>query len=166
MIVSLIAALSTSRAIGISGGLPWHLPADLKFFKEKTMGHHLLMGRKTWDLFPKPLPGRISLVVSRKALSLPDGVFGFDSIERAIEFARKQGETELMVIGGAEIYAACLPMAHRLYLTHVFARVPEANAFFPPVKQTEWEISSSRFQHRDEKNMYPMEFLELVRKGI
>lgn len=166
MIVSLIAAISTNRAIGIAGGLPWHLPSDLKFFKEKTMGHHLLMGRKTWDLFPKPLPGRISLVVSRKPITLPEGVFGFDSVEKAMEFACQKGETELMVIGGGEIYAACLPLAHRLYLTHVFARVPDAQTFFPPVRQTEWEIRSSRYQQQDEKNAHPMEFLVLERKAM
>jgi dihydrofolate reductase len=164
MIISLIAAASTNRVIGINGDLPWRLPADLKFFKSKTLGHHILMGRKTWESLGKPLPDRISLVVSRQKLDLPEGVFGFKTVEEAIQFAENQNETELMVIGGGEIYAQTLPLAHQIYLTHVYTQLKNGTAFFPPVLQSQWQITESAFFPGDEKNGFAMDFLKLERR--
>lgn len=161
MKISIIAAASTNRAIGVATGLPWHLPADLRFFKEKTMGHHLLMGRKTWDTFKKPLPGRTSMVVSKSTLNLPEGVFQFSDIESAIEFAKSRGESDLMVIGGGQIFEAVLPIADEIFLTHVFTKVHDATAWFPSIKQSEWEIQESLEVPKDDKNSFYMEFLRL-----
>ncbi|HRH35297.1 MAG TPA: dihydrofolate reductase [Catalimonadaceae bacterium] len=161
MKISLIAAASTNRAIGIREGLPWHLPRDLKFFKDRTLGHHILMGRKTWETIKKALPGRITLVVSKSNLELPEGVFQFPDIGLALDFARKNGESELMVVGGGQLYEAALPIADKIYLTHVFTKVPEATAWFPPIKISAWQILDSQFYPKDEKNPFAMEFLVL-----
>ncbi len=163
MIISLIAAASTNRVIGVGNDLPWNLPADMKFFKEKTTGHCILMGRKTWNILGKALPGRTSLVVSGKKQDLPDNTFGFLSISEAVLFAKKNGEKELMVIGGGEIYAHTLPLADRSYLTHVRTKIENGTAFFPPIKSTEWKIVSNQNHPKDEKNSLELEFLVLER---
>jgi len=166
MLISLIAAASSNRVIGVDDNLPWHLPADLKYFKEKTLGHFMLMGRKTWQSFGKPLPGRTSLVITRDANFLvPDGVFQFSSISKGIEYARKNGESELMIIGGGQIFTDALPFADRIYLTHVYTKFPisPATIFFPPVIATEWEIISSEPKSKDEKHAYNIEFMVLER---
>ena len=165
MIISLIAAASTNRVIGIGNDLPWNQPADMKFFKEKTSGHCMLMGRKTWNILGKVLPGRISLIVSGKKLELPENAFGFTSISEAVQFAKNRGEQELMVIGGGEIYAHTLPLADRIYLTHIRTKIPNGTAFFPPIKATEWKIVSVVNHPKDEKNNLEMEFLVLERVG-
>ncbi|HOY97214.1 MAG TPA: dihydrofolate reductase [Catalimonadaceae bacterium] len=168
MIISLIAAASSNRVIGVQNQLPWHLPADLKFFKEKTLGHHILMGRKTWESFEKPLPGRTSVVISRNSdLNVPDGVFLFRELSEGIELARSRGESELMIIGGGQIFEEALPLAERLYLTHVYTRIPhgEGVILFPSVLQSEWKIVSSEGRSKDEKHAFGMDFLVLERKN-
>jgi len=164
MIISLIAAISTNRVIGIGNELPWNLPSDLQHFKRITMGRTILMGRKTWDIFGKPLPGRTSIVISGKKLDLPEKVKGFQSISEAIQYTKSTGESELMVIGGGEIYTHCLPLADKLYLTHVFTKIYNGTAFFPPVRSTEWKIMESEYKVKDEKNPFDMEYLTLVKK--
>ena len=165
MIISLIAAASTNRVIGIGNDLPWNLPADLKYFKEKTSGHCMLMGRKTWNILGKALPGRTTLVVSGKKLDLPENAFGFTSISEAVQFAKNRGEQELMVIGGGEIYAHTMPLADRIYLTHIRTKIKNGTAFFPPVKSSEWKIVSDLNYPKDEKNNLDMEFLVLEKVG-
>jgi len=164
MTISLIAAASSNLVIGVNGDLPWRLPADLKYFKSKTLGHHILMGRKTWESLGRALPERTTLVVSGQKLSLPEGVFGFTSVTEAIRFAEKQNETELFVVGGGEIYAQTLPLAHKIYLTHVYCHLKNGTAFFPPVLQDEWQIKESLFSPCDEKNEYAMDFMVLERR--
>ena len=164
MEISLIAATSTNRVIGIGNDLPWNLPADMKFFKETTEGHHILMGRKTWEILGRALPKRTSLVISNSILSLPDGVHQFSKIEEAINFARSKGERELMVIGGGKIYEAALQLANRIYLTHVYTRIQNGTALFPPVLASEWQIVKSSYREKDGKNMFDMEFLVLEKR--
>ena len=164
MTITLIAAASTNRVIGIGNDLPWHLPSDLKHFKDKTTGHFILMGRKTWEILGKPLPGRTSLVISGKKLDLPEGVHCFQSIGDAVSFAKEQGEKELMVIGGGEIYAHTLPLADRIYLTHVYTKISNGTAFFPPVRVAEWQIVSSEYQVKNEKNSFDLEFITLEKR--
>jgi dihydrofolate reductase len=165
MKLTLIAAVSTNRVIGVNNTLPWHLPADLAFFKEKTMGHHMLMGRRTWEGFKKPLPGRTSLVLSSVDLPLPEGVYGFRKVADALRFAEEAGEQELMVIGGGAIFSLLLPQADRLYISHIYTRIKDEEAvLFPPVSEREWEIKSSLFQRSDEKNPFHIEFMQLERK--
>jgi dihydrofolate reductase len=165
MIISLIAAASVNRAIGKDGGLPWHLPADLRYFREKTMGHHMLMGRKTWEAFPKPLPGRTSIVLGSMTSGLPEGVISASSLQEGIDIARSRGEEELMIIGGGQLYESAISLADRIYLTRVYTRIVDATAIFPVVSVLEWKIIASEYVGKDEKNPFPMEFMELRRKG-
>lgn len=142
----LIAALAQNRVIGRDNQLPWHLPADLKHFKAMTLGKPIIMGRKTWDSLGRPLPGRLNLVVSRQSSMVLEGAEVFPSLEAAIEradaWARAEEAEELMLIGGAELYAQGLVQADRLYLTRV-ELAPEGDAFFPEVSQQDWRLASS-----------------------
>lgn len=161
MRISAIVAVADNGVIGLEGRLPWHLPADLQYFKRLTMGHHMLMGRKTFESIGKPLPGRTSLIISRTTnLELP-GAAVFTSISDAIRESQKNGEDELFVIGGAEIFAAAMPYLHRLYLTQVHA-APVGDVYMPPLGD-DW-VEIQRESHRaDEKNTYPFTFVTLVR---
>ncbi|MBV2134141.1 dihydrofolate reductase [Pseudomonas sp. MAP12] len=142
--LALIAALADNRVIGIDNRLPWHLPADLKHFKAVTLGKPIIMGRKTWDSLGRPLPGRLNLVVSRQAGLTLEGAEVFTSlpaaIARADQWARAQGVDELMLIGGAELYAQGLPLAQRLYLTRVHLQ-PDGDAFFPEFAEADWRLA-------------------------
>ncbi len=142
----LIAALADNRVIGRDNQLPWHLPADLKHFKAMTLGKPIIMGRKTWDSLGRPLPGRLNLVVSRQAGLTLEGAEVFPSLEsalvRAEEWARAEDADELMLIGGAQLYAQGLALAQRLYLTRV-ALSPEGDAWFPAFDQAAWHLASS-----------------------
>lgn len=138
----LIAALAENRVIGRENQLPWHLPADLKHFKAKTLGKPIIMGRKTWDSLGRPLPGRLNLVVSRQAGLQLEGAEVFATVEAAREraevWAREQGVDEVMLIGGAQLYEQALPIADRLYLTRV-ALQPEGDAWFPAFDESHWQ---------------------------
>ncbi|MGA7749149.1 MAG: dihydrofolate reductase, partial [Gallionella sp.] len=111
--ISLIVAMAKNRVIGINNTLPWHLPADLKHFKALTMGHHIVMGRKTYESIGKPLPGRTSVVVTRNAHYAPPGVVVVNSLEAAI--AACGNDEEIFVIGGAELYSQAIDLADRIY---------------------------------------------------
>lgn len=157
----LIAALAQNRVIGRDNQLPWHLPADLKHFKAKTLGKPIIMGRKTWDSLGRPLPGRLNLVVSRQAGLQLEGAEVFPSLDAAIvradAWAREQGVDELMLIGGAQLYEQGLVLAERLYLTRV-ALQPEGDAWFPVFAEEAWrcceceehEAGESTLAHRFE----------------
>ncbi|MDM8348762.1 dihydrofolate reductase [Pseudomonas sp. sp1636] len=138
----LIAALAQNRVIGRDNQLPWHLPADLKHFKALTLGKPIIMGRKTWDSLGRPLPGRLNLVVSRQPGLRLEGAEVFASLEAAIaraeQWAREQGVDELMLIGGAQLYAQGLAQAERLYLTRVELS-PEGDAWFPEIAAGAWQ---------------------------
>ena len=117
MIISLIAAVSENFAIGKDKKLLWHLPADLKFFKEKTLGHCIIMGRKTFESVGKPLPGRRNIVITRNENWKAEGVEVVKSLEEALSLSKDDAEP--MIVGGAEIYTLALPLANRIYLTQV-----------------------------------------------
>ena len=138
MIVSAIAAMASNRVIGKEGGLPWHLPEDFKFFKDTTMGHIMLMGRKTFDSLGKPLPGRLHVVITRQKNYQPAGAHVFSTIEEALKFCRTQtaqwGE-EVFVIGGGEIYQSTLPVTDRIYLTEIYEEFP-GDTRFPEFDKT------------------------------
>lgn len=142
--LSLIAALSRNHAVGIDNRLPWHLPADLKYFKATTSGHPIIMGRKTYDSIGRPLPGRHNIVVTRNAGWQADGVTVVHSIEEAL--AAAGDAAEVFLIGGATLYAEALPRAERLYLTEIEAEF-EGDAFFPDWPRAEFrEIGRERHQ--------------------
>ncbi|MBO3277516.1 dihydrofolate reductase [Pseudomonas schmalbachii] len=143
--LAMIAALAENRVIGIDNRMPWHLPADLKHFKAMTLGKPIIMGRKTWDSLGRPLPGRLNLVVSRQPGLALEGAEVFTSLQAAMQradaWAREKGVDELMLIGGAQLYAEAQPIAQRLYLTRV-ALKPEGDAWFPEL-DAGWQLASS-----------------------
>ena|SRR5215210_6496194 len=153
MIVSLLVAASENNVIGKNNQLPWHLPNDLKYFKNLTWGMPIFMGRKTFDSIGKVLPGRISIVITRNKDWQHQGADVVHSIEEAIQKAEDYGVKEIFVIGGAEIFKTSLPVANRLYLTRIHERF-EGDVFFPDISETEWELTSSRYCEADEKNSY------------
>lgn len=144
MLISLIVAAATNDVIGRDGRLPWHLPSDLRRFRELTMGKPILMGRKTWESLPRrPLPGRDNLVVSRQGLiGEHDGARWFTGLGAAVSWAQGSGATELCVIGGAALFRETLPIANRLHLTRIES-VVEGDTLMPPIG-AEWaEVWSS-----------------------
>ena len=140
MEVSLIAAMAANRVIGRGGGLPWHLPPDLKRFKKLTLGHWMLMGRRTWDsIGRKPLPGRPTIVVTRDPAYTAEKAHVARSVEEGLALAEAAGETELFVAGGAAIYAATLDRADRIHLT-LLERELEGDTFFPELDPARWRL--------------------------
>lgn len=162
MRLSIIVALARNGTIGKDGDLPWRLSADLKRFKRITMGHHLLMGRKTFESIGRPLPGRTTVVVSRGRPELAEGVHLVSSIEAGLELAREAGEEELFVAGGAEVFAAVLDRADRLYLTRVEAEV-DGDTFFPELDESKWRRVSSETHDANDRNEFPTSFQVLDR---
>lgn len=143
--VALIVAVAKNRVIGRDNRLPWKISADLKFFKATTMGKPIVMGRKTFQSLGKPLPGRTNIVVTRDQAYGPTGAVvvhdPFDALSVGAAAAKATGADEVMVIGGAELYAQMLPFAHRLYVTEVDL-APEGDAFFPPLDPAHWRETS------------------------
>jgi dihydrofolate reductase len=157
MRLSLIAAMTPSGTIGRSGQLPWRLSADLQRFKALTMGHHLIMGRKTYDSLGRPLPGRTSIVITRQgSLPVPPGVLIAPSLEEAIDMAG--GDEEPFVIGGAEIFQLALSRVNRLYVTWIEAEVFGGDTSFPDWRPGDWRLVSSEARAADAKNEYHTTF--------
>ena len=164
MIVSIIAALSDNNVIGRDNRLPWHVSADLKRFKALTVGHHLLVGRKTFESFDQPLPGRTVVVITRDRNFAADGVLTAPSVERAIELARL--DSEVFIGGGAQIFEQTIPRADRMYLTRIHAEI-EGDTFFPDFDDvTEWILIDVEHHEADEKNDYPYSFLNYERGAV
>ncbi len=157
MTVSLIVAVSENGVIGRDGGLPWHLPRDLRHFKATTMGHHLIIGRRTWDEVGKPLPGRTMVVVTRSLRFEAAGATVVHSLDDALEVARN--DEEPFIGGGAHIYRMALArgLVERLYLTRVHAEV-EGDTFLPEIDFDDWQLVSSEHHEADEKNEFACTF--------
>lgn len=161
MILSIIVAQASNRAIGKDNDLLWHLPSDLKRFKALTTGHTILMGRKTFESLPKgALPNRRNVVISRSVTRI-DGAEVYPSLEQALSALSAQ--EEVFVIGGGEIYAQTLPLAQRLYLTEVHASYPEAHTFFPAIALEEWQEQERIEQEQDEKHAHSYTYRLLTR---
>ena len=140
--ISLILARADNGVIGAGGGLPWRLPDDLRRFKSLTMGKPIIMGRKTWESLPKkPLPGRANIVVTRDRAFAAEGAAVAHSFEAALARAEQENAAEIMVIGGAEIFAASLPRAARIHLTEIHA-APEGEVRFPAFAPHQWRESA------------------------
>lgn len=161
MRISIIAAVSRNRVIGQGGELPWHLPADLKYFRERTRGHPVIMGRRTYESVGRPLPGRRNIVLSRSPDFRPSGVEVADSLEAALELVREADE--VFLLGGEEIFRAGLEIADRLYLTEIDAEFC-GDTFFPEFDRKQWRVLESRLHPADEQNPYPMRFVVYERK--
>ena len=145
--------MAENGVIGRDGGLPWHLATDLKRFKRLTMGHTVIMGRKTWESIGRPLPGRRMVVISRQSDYRPAGVEVVSNLDDALAIASAAGDDEAFVIGGAEIYRLALPRADRLYVTLVLAEV-EGDACFPDVDWDQWRRIDSESHEADAENDY------------
>ncbi len=142
--LSIIVAMNADRVIGKAGGLPWHIPEDLKHFRRVTKGHSIIMGRKTHDSIGRALPKRQNIVISRRINARFEGCDVVDTLQGAIKLARRNGDTEPMVIGGASIYSLALPLCTRIYLTLVDQKV-DGDTFFPEVDFSEWNETARRF---------------------
>lgn len=156
----LIAALDRNGAIGKDNALPWHLPADLRRFKALTMGKPVLMGRRTAQSLGRALPGRSNLVLTRGARVPFEGMRPVATVEAAIGIAAAEGAGVLCVIGGAQVYALCLPHATRLHLTHVDTEVEGADTFFPVLDQARWRAIAREAHPADERHACAFEFVD------
>lgn len=163
MKISIIAAVAKNNVIGYKNKLPWKIPTDLKHFKEITKGHSVLIGQKTFESIGKPLPDRINIILTDKKNYKQKGCLIAHSIEEAIAIAKKTGEKELMIAGGASIYKQFISLADKIYLTKVLHKF-EGDTFFPKIFSKEWKIVSKKFLKKGQENTYPLEFLELERK--
>lgn len=161
MTISIVAAVSENGVIGRDGGLPWRLPADTRFFKELTTGHTVIMGRKTWDEIARPLRHRRNIVITRNPTWSAEGAERAGSLAAALEQAG--GEARVFVIGGAEIYRQALPLADRMYLTHVHAAV-EGDTHFPEWDATAWRMEREQRFDADERNAHGFTIREYVRR--
>jgi len=159
--VSLIVAMAKNRVIGVNNTLPWHLPADLKHFKALTMGHHIVMGRKTYESIGMPLPGRTSVVVTRNANYSVPGVVVVNSLAAAITACGN--DKEIFVIGGAELYRQAIALADRIYLTEIDADIP-GDAHFTELDGKLWQETGRVSHAPDEKNLHPYHFVVYDRK--
>lgn len=162
MNIIIIVAKDKKGGIGVNNTLPWKLSDDLKAFRARTMGHHIVMGRKTYMSIGRPLPGRTTIVVSRRPHLDIDGCDVVSSPEDAYALARSRGEKQCFVIGGGEIYAQCINDADTLVVTEVEADV-QADTFFPTVNTTEWREESRQVITQSDKNEYNAVIRELVR---
>ena len=159
-VITLVAAMGRNRAIGLGGALPWHLPRELRHFKETTMGKPIVMGRRTWQSIGRALPGRQNLVVTRDPSLRAEGCEITHSLGEAV--ARSEG-AEVMIIGGGQLYREALPHADRMILTLVDHEAV-ADTWFPEWDPGEWSEVTLRTERADEKNPYDYRVIELTRK--
>jgi dihydrofolate reductase len=163
MRISFIVAKSENNVIGINNKLPWHLKDDLQNFKKITMGHHILMGRKTFESIGKALPGRMSLVISNDPKANSESVLWFNSIFRAIKQAERNGETELFIIGGEQVFKSALSLVDRIYLTEVHGEI-KGDAFFPQLSMKNWKVISEQVFEKNADNDHRFTFQVLNRR--
>jgi dihydrofolate reductase len=170
MKIALIVAMAHNHIIGKDNAMPWHLPEDLRYFKRVTLGKPVIMGRNTYESIGKPLVQRPNIIISRNTLYRVDGATVVHSLEAALALGQQvlqetASDDELMVIGGAQIYAQALPLAQRLYLTEVHAQ-PEGDASFPLFNRDEWQEVAREEHQACARNPYAYDFLVLDRKPV
>ena len=158
MIISSIVAADENNAIGNENQLLCYLPADLKYFKSTTTGHHIIMGRKTFESVGKPLPNRVNIVISSNPNLKLEGCTVKTSLADAIAFAEQHGETELFITGGGNVYKQSMAITDRVYLTRIHHQF-KADTYYPELLPTEWKLSSAIEIKKDEKNLYDFSFL-------
>lgn len=159
--ISMIWAMDSNRGIGIENRIPWRLPADMAFFKSYTTGKTVVMGRKTFQSFPKALPNRRNVVLSRNADLALEGAEIVTSVEEVLE--RYGSEGELVIIGGAEIYNLFMPLANKLFVTEIDETFPGTDAFFPAYDESQWALTERKLGEQNEKNPYVYRFLTYER---
>ncbi len=162
MTITLIAAAAENNALGKDNDLVWHLPDDFKRFKAITSGHFIVMGRKTFESFPKPLPNRTHIIITRqKEYQVPEGCLVATSIKEALQLC-PQNE-EVFIIGGGEIYKQSIALADKIELTRVHTEV-EADTFFPKIDQNNWKILEEEYHPKDEKHKFDFTYLTYLKK--
>lgn len=166
MILSVIVAMAHNRVIGLNNQMPWHLPADLAWFKKNTLNKPVIMGRKTFESIGRPLPNRHNIVISRQIEPSDNKISNVSrvkSIDEAISLAQAQQPDEVFIIGGGNIYQQILPLIDRLYLTHIDAEL-QGDTHFPDYLPEQWQVIYQEDHQADEKNSYPYQFEILQRK--
>lgn len=163
MIKSIIVAKSENNVIGKDQDLVWHLPKDQKYFKSTTMGHYVLMGRKTYESMNKPLPGRLNIIITRREDYFVEGCVTFRNLSDAIQFAESNGQKELFILGGGEIYSQSLNIVDKLYITEVHG-IFEGDTYFPEFNHGNWKEIFRENHQADEQHSVPFDFIQYVRK--
>ncbi len=164
MIISQIVAVSFNHVIGVNRGLPWHMPTDMKYFKEKTWGHHIVMGRRNYKVEGRALPGRVNIVLTHNPdYKIPDGIV-VHSLKDAISITEDAGETELFIAGGEDIYKLAMPVTDRIYLTHIHTEV-EGDTFYPELDSDVWKEVSCISYKKDDQNPFDYDFLVYERRN-
>ncbi len=166
MTISLIAALAQNGVIGKANDLPWHLPDDMKYFMLTTKGHHVIMGRKNYESLPekfRPLPNRTSIVITRQEDYQAPGCSIVHQLEDGVKIAEGNGERELFIIGGSEIYALGMPLADKLYLTEIHANI-DGDTFFPFYDKERWEENSRQPHSSDDRHKFAFDFVIYKKK--
>ncbi len=159
--ITIIAAVAENNALGKNNQLLWHLPDDFKRFKTITSDHYIIMGRKTFESFPKPLPNRIHIIITRKKDYAPEGCIVVNSLEEAIKSCPKDKEN--FIIGGGEIYNQSIPLADKIDITKVHHSF-EADTFFPEIELNQWKLEHNEFHSKDDKHAFDFTFLTYLRK--
>ncbi|MBK5213570.1 MAG: dihydrofolate reductase [Flavobacteriaceae bacterium] len=159
--ISMIAAAGENNELGKDNGLLWHLPDDFKRFKELTTGHHIIMGRKTFESFPKPLPNRTHIIITRNKNYKKEGAVVVHSIEEALKISQK--DPQPFIIGGGEIYKIGLPFADKIELTRVYGTFDDADTFFPEFSKGEWQLITETKHGKDERHDYSFTYETWVR---
>lgn len=163
--ISIIVAVSKNNVIGKDNQLIWHLPADMKFFKEKTIGHIIITGRKNYESIPekfRPLINRVNIVITRQKDYKAPGAIIVNSLEQAIQTAKEQTKDEIFIIGGAQIYVQSIDLVDKMYLTKINQEF-DGDTFFPEIDYSNWKIISETTHVADEKNRCDFTILELVK---
>lgn len=159
--ITMIAAAAENNALGKDNDLVWHLPDDFKRFKRLTSGHHIIMGRKTFESFPKLLPDRTHVIITRKDDYAPDGTIVVNSLEEALRVSKLDDQP--FIIGGGEIYKLGMDVAERIELTRVHAEF-DADTYFPEIDEEKWKVVKEQFHDKDEKHEHSFTYLTLERK--
>jgi len=165
MIISLVAAISENDVIGKERGMPWYMPADLRYFYKLTKNHHVIMGHRTFHEFgvSKPLPDRTNIILSKQAGLKIEGCIVYNSINDAIDFAYSNHESELFIIGGGNIYRQAIEIADKLYITVIHTVIEKGDTFFPDIDEKIWKLISSDFHLKDTANPFNYTFKIYVR---
>ena len=162
MIITLIAAAAENNALGKDNQMIWHLPDDFKRFKQLTTGHHIIMGRKTFESLPGILPNRKHVIITRQEGYVAEGCIIVNSLDAAL--LASQDDDEVFIIGGGEIFTQSMEIADKIELTRVYANSPEADAFFPEIDSATWNLQEEVFHPMDEKHKFDMAFQTFVRR--
>lgn len=160
--ISLIAAMDQNHVIGFENDMPWHLPRDLKFFKDKTTGHPIIMGRKTFESIGRPLPNRKNIVLSRTQTNFPKEIQVIQEIDTILKWNHEQPDEEYFIIGGGNLYQQAISYADRMYITKINEEF-KGDTYFPHFSEADWTLTNQMKGFKDEKNPYDYYFLQYDR---